>query len=445
MDEILDNSRIFKVHRWSDYPEVRGLTAHLLGKLFSSFPNPKVKYVRGKALRVLLLDLFCSYVEDSSQFIAISLSKNRYVVGERYNKLFLRYEPIKKCLNKLVEYELVEMVVGDKSPNPANRRLTRIRATEALQGLFRDAEWKVECAFDALADEIIIVRDPDTKEFIDYEDNRFTVQIRHDLERYNQFISNYHIGFSFNGVGFFNPPQFRSDVVQFRRIFLDESFESGGRFYCGHYQNVDKRWRQFITLNGEPTIEIDYGALHPTLAYAKVGHDFLSESGGIDIYMPDRFDYDDETYGQYRSLVKEATLALLNADSEVSATRAVMSKLKEHYKDRKHGDPDLIKTFYPLGATYKKVQELIEWIKAQHPIIHQLFAQDLGRHFQFIDSQIANRVLTRMMNEGRPALPVHDSFICCETDAQALRSAMQDCFNEQLREVGFTPIQIRIK
>ena len=56
-----------------------------------------------------------------------------------------------------------------------------------------------------------------------------------------------------------------------RRIFNSTSFDTGGRFYGGWWQNIPSAYRGLITIDGKRTAEFDYGRLHPTMLYAKKG------------------------------------------------------------------------------------------------------------------------------------------------------------------------------
>jgi len=52
------------------------------------------------------------------------------------------------------------------------------------------------------------------------------------------------------------------------RVFLDRRLDLGGRFYGPWYQNIPKKYREYIRINDAPTLELDYSALHPNLLYA---------------------------------------------------------------------------------------------------------------------------------------------------------------------------------
>ena len=55
--------------------------------------------------------------------------------------------------------------------------------------------------------------------------------------------------------------------VCLRRVFSRGSMERGGRFYGGWWQFIPSEFREFITINGLATVEIDFSELHPRLLY----------------------------------------------------------------------------------------------------------------------------------------------------------------------------------
>ena len=58
------------------------------------------------------------------------------------------------------------------------------------------------------------------------------------------------------------------------RVFNNRSFEQGGRFYGGWWQEVPRVYRRFIRIDGEPTAELDYSSLHPRILYALRGYEW---------------------------------------------------------------------------------------------------------------------------------------------------------------------------
>jgi hypothetical protein len=52
------------------------------------------------------------------------------------------------------------------------------------------------------------------------------------------------------------------------RVFNQSSLAYGGRFYGGFWQNIPRNFRGHLTLNGAPTVELDFSGLHPNMLYA---------------------------------------------------------------------------------------------------------------------------------------------------------------------------------
>lgn len=435
-----ENSRALDLHRWSESPEIRLLTSTLLDELFPRFPNALTKTLREKALRVILLDLYCCWQENPDKSLGIALNKKSYIKGYRYNKLRLRYDPVRACFNALLSNNFIEALTGNQSA----QRVTRMISTEKLRDLFIHAAWNIEIASLKLPDEIIIAKPKEDAVAVDYAETARSRRMRAELEQFNSFITSFTFKIASNGVGFINAPGLPSRLISMHRSFLNKQLNEGGRFYGG-YQNIDKRYRPYITIDGSETVEIDFKALHPTLAYAKAGVDFYPETGLDDLYMTQDFGYDLDTHKRYRSYLKELFLMMMNAPSEVSAVKAMRKKLHSNYEDQRYANPEDIKVLYPLGITYQLVRRTIDWVKGQHPSITPLLFQNLGRKFMFIDSEITSRVLNKMMGEEKPVLPVHDSYICKREDQDLLKRFMHEAFQEEMIHQRWAPITIKTK
>ena len=52
------------------------------------------------------------------------------------------------------------------------------------------------------------------------------------------------------------------------RIFSNNDFGQGGRFYRGWWQNVPSEYRQFITIDSKRTQEYDFSQLGPNMIYS---------------------------------------------------------------------------------------------------------------------------------------------------------------------------------
>ena len=78
------------------------------------------------------------------------------------------------------------------------------------------------------------------------------------------------------------------------RIFINNSFGEGGRFYRGWWQNVPSEYRPYITINSKLTQEHDFSQLNPNMIYDRHNLDLGSEDA-----------YDRVLDGKHRDIVKQ--------------------------------------------------------------------------------------------------------------------------------------------
>jgi len=105
------------------------------------------------------------------------------------------------------------------------------------------------------------------------------------------------------------------------RVF-NGSMSLGGRFYGSAHQTMKKQYRQRITIDGEPTVELDYSALHPNL--------LLWRTGGA--LSADPYTEIAGKAGITRELVKALLLRLINSENVSDFCRVVTSSGNESKK-----------------------------------------------------------------------------------------------------------------
>lgn len=195
--------------------------------------------------------------------------------------------------------------------------------------------------------------------------------------------------------------------VQLHRSFVRKCFDLGGRFHGAWWQSIPSRYRRYIQINGQPTIEYDFNAMHPRLLYAE-SIETLPPGDPYD------FGYSGPDPKKARGIYKFVVNALINADS------------------RGFLIPDSDLRF--LGMTqYEVISQVIE----KHPLLERIRGKGHGLRYQFIESQIAEAILLRLMDEGIVCLPVHDSFLVAEGYGDKLKAAMEACYTEI---VGIPPV-----
>lgn len=189
-------------------------------------------------------------------------------------------------------------------------------------------------------------------------------------------------------------------AITLRRIF-NGAWTSGGRLYGGFWQNLKKAERRGLTIDGEATVELDYGRLHPTLLYARAGLALT-----FDPYLPEGFD------PRLRPAGKATFGRLLNSDGPVEVARM----------SRPAGTPPDI----PV-AEYRRFAEALVRL---HAPIASTFGTSASLALQFTDSEMLIRVLNCMNQLGAPALPIHDSVIVAGRWADDLHAAMERAYRD---------------
>lgn len=185
------------------------------------------------------------------------------------------------------------------------------------------------------------------------------------------------------------------------RIFNEAAdFSRGGRLYGQgtSWQNVPKRVRNSLLIDGEETIELDYHNQHLAMLYSQEG-----VTAPADSY---------EIGGWERGIVKIAVLILLNGSNENRARHKIATEVLEGSVDR--------------GQEYAEATRLIADIRAAHrPIAHHFFT-DAGARLMRRDSDLALKVMGVLLAQGITTLPVHDSFIVQKGATAKLDAAMRE-------------------
>jgi hypothetical protein len=254
--------------------------------------------------------------------------------------------------------------------------------------------------------ETVILRRGHDKTEINYVETVDTVTMRDQLSVINDELALLELRRGDQHVG----------IPTVRRIF-NGSFDRGGRLYChgDSYQNMPAARRREINfiIDGaaHPVVEIDYVSLHIRMAYSEAG----KRVPPGDPYAIDCFD---------RGLVKLAVNTLFNALTKKSAVHAIAEDLY-----RGGG--------LSRGECYTKATKVVAAIWRKHYRIREFFGSDCGARFQRQDSDMAVEILAKMIKRtGRCPLPMHDSFLVPEMDAEVLSQTMTEVALEHGLRLG---------
>ncbi len=423
-------SRPFDVHKWSDHSEVNKFVDSIYENHFKFQKSDVLK----KQLKVVLLDLYIAWLQHPKMKIGINMNNNAYKAKSRYNELHIskKTPEIVRYLNKL---RFIYVKNGYFGQGLKEGKITRIWPTKKLIRLFEKAKFKEENIKYHESKEVIILRD-ENKKNVEYLDTNNTQEMRSLLKEYNYLLSK-----TFIDIPELDIPniQLGNKLITIslhekfiRRIFSNNSWEDNGRFYGGWWQRIPKSWRSKIYINGMPTIEDDYGSLHPILLYAKRGIDYHSLQKG-DPYNVAKLYLDNPD--DQRKLIKKLFLTAINAKDEKSCFQAVKSELQTKLQNFKF--------------TFDNLREILDALKNLHPEISDDFCNGKGIGLLNLDGQIAEYIIKKFTYSNIPVLCIHDSFIVSFKQDDFLRTTMNNAVKEVIdnanpiikrKNFGFTEI-----
>jgi len=257
------------------------------------------------------------------------------------------------------------------------------------------------------------------------------------LDDFNAFLSEQDIGIDLTGeetaqltarmnkdrsrgkLPFIKPELLRKCLY---RQFNNGSFDDGGRLYGGWWINCQKELRPKITINGKPSVELDFSGCLIRM-----------------LYHLDKIDYRDDPYwlaplvacedahglgkDHFREPVKRMMQALINGREGKQNERIRMPNNQ---------------TFRPYFSRI----EVAEMLKAKHALIADKFFSEAGIKLQRYESDIALGIITNLKAKGIPCLPIHDSFI---VDAEREGELIEEMMMVYKSKIDYNPIIKRYK
>lgn len=333
-------------------------------------------------------------------YLAYSRDNNRYrVKGSRYNVLKIG-RGLVNVIDAMVDAGYFDSIRYEWTEGDTMK--SRLMTTQKLSDLFSDLT--PEMFYVVEGAETVVLKDSD-KWLEEYTDNSYTVDTRAILEAYQELI---------------NPAREHDKFV--RRIHNNSDFSQGGRVYGGFWQHCKSEKRKDIKVDGEPTVEMDYSAMMPTMVYASEGIDYWKTYDTEPYYVEEYADrYDEE--GVFRKMMKQILIIMLNT---------------RHYKQ----------ALGAIESQYPDIEDIPEIIKAftvKHKPIAKHFYKEEGLVYQRMDSDMIMWLIETFTREGITIYPVHDSILIKEQYAEILRVRMTEAFNRILTNTGLIPVTVNIK
>ena len=367
---------------------------------------------REESAKMLCANLLQFWKRDSNGTFGILRSKTWYAEKRVELGPHITQKSLIGFLEFLLEAELLEKVSdGRKHPDAKHGIPTQIKAEKRLIDFLIQGEPK---PFDFVSTYPPIILKSDKKsgkEAIDFEKTDFTNAMVSRITRINNVLLNHwsDIEIPYSDLIELKDKGIHLEETLYRRrklhrVFNNGTFDHGGRFYGGWWQNIPSRLRPFITINGKETVELDYSSMHPRMLYAHIGMECPDEP------------YDVGLDPEHRDLVKKAFNALINAKGRI----------------QKFDDPEGGPVFdeEEMGMSWN---EFLKHIKSYHPKLKGLFGTGIGLEFQRFDSDIAEATMLHFARQNIPVLPVHDSFIVYSELEDELHKVMEETYEEKIK------------
>ena len=220
------------------------------------------------------------------------------------------------------------------------------------------------------------------------------------------------------------------NVEEVHRVFNESpKFNLGGRHYGATHQGLSEELRQYLTINGEKTAEIDFQGFHPRLLYhwkAKTDYrgDPYAPGGNTKIREACKIAYmiwaeHGLTTGTYPRNKKELEKVF----------RGTLRSIKYHLKNEAIQLPPGMKAINIMSAFYKE----------HEPIIRFLHKRGNHLEMQNKDSQIMERILKSMGKAGVLVLPIHDSVVTPKKKVDLTKQIMIESY-QQVLKTQFKPV-----
>ena len=373
------------------------------------------------AVRHLLIELWKKHHTHSDNHLSMQKNKNFYSALKQYRDPQLTYRMAIHAFDGLQKLDMIYVVQdGYYDRIKMEGSLTRYKATHRLTEMFEELEGHPAITLKPNTDiQTILLRNKvnGRRQIVPYDEDKDTEQWRINLRKINHCFSKHILDLQIKDTEVSElqerllldndkqPIDLTHKVLV--RIFTNNSFNEGGRFYRGWWQNLPKAYRQFITIDSKKVTEYDFSQMSPNMIYDRYNQELGSEDAYSRVAGP-----------EHRKVVKKAFNAMFQASN---------------FLDKKPKKLNLNR----IEMSWKELRE--EILKAHKPI-KDLFFKGLGNKLQFEDSCIAESVMLQFAASDAPALPIHDSFVMHHGYGdkggleEAMRRAYFERFNSSLSE-----------
>lgn len=251
----------------------------------------------------------------------------------------------------------------------------------------------------------LIIRKNDAGIVTSYRDKAHTRGWRREAMKLNEALASSRIELSRDDLSdddaiIVDPERVQCSRVSGYRVFNNNSWKRGGRFYGPFWQSVSPEGRLKLTIDGSRVTEPDFRNIHPQLLYELHGFKLHGDA------------YTIKGYENERPVVKKAGNMMINASSRSAAVGALVKKVR---------------------CDYRRAQAICIALDEHHKDISRSFNTGVGLSLQAIDAELMMRIALAALKDGIVALPIHDSFLVpIGRSADKVQQHMHDALDRTL-------------
>ncbi len=224
----------------------------------------------------------------------------------------------------------------------------------------------------------------------------------------------------------------------------------GGRLYTSTAHGVQQKkskLRKLITIDNDETVELDFSGLSIRMLYSKIGKPYEPDPYTVAVDKFPALSHNEKPV--IRSFLKKVLQAIINSDSQADAVGSGNYELYVVCSDKTEAEDDVSgdepKTKNILRTHGIKVKDLVLAFQESHDPISRYFYSaggfPIGLELQYLDSQIALRVIDSFNRKSIPVLSIHDSFIVQSKYRDELHRIMSQSYMSVMNTIYPCPIK----
>ena len=360
------------------------------------------RQIRG--VRLLLCNL---YIQGQKQ---VMVSRRKMSLGgKRYNPLEIGYRAIISSLDALQKNGYIIQIIGSHNEGT----MTTMEPTDKLMQWFEDTGWS-DAGVDKRAGSYVTLREPrkqnDNAVYIDFEDTKYSKWLGERIKQYDQLLNSCKIElWHDNGT---LDREFKKFTIQRKFIkhkvdYSNMEFAFGGRI-PGPWVNLSSDLRKKITINGEPTVELDRKASHLNAMYQVI-------TGAPYPYKDDPYNISVDGISVPRHIAKNFSSFMQGSRSPKGVAHSVINHYKRNALEVKSPKENDIKKYEEYVEFKKNIKptDIAKAILDRHPKVANYYnnGKSYGDFISCWESDIVFEVVMELTKRGIPCLTVYDSFI----------------------------------